>query len=125
MSTLRGPAQLADLQGALCVPTYNLTNGVVKQTQRAECRPSRFRGRRDRANIQLSCPSMIHLTLGLTTHRTAGHKKSIIMQKFSPLLPRLRQMTLPFEAASFTDALRENLGALPQLPRRQPFLQAL
>ena len=25
MSTLRGPAQLADLQGALCVPTYNLT----------------------------------------------------------------------------------------------------
>ena len=30
MSTLRGPAQLADLQGALCVPTYNLTNGVVE-----------------------------------------------------------------------------------------------
>ena len=29
LSTLRGPAQLADLQGALCVPTYNLTNGVV------------------------------------------------------------------------------------------------
>ena len=29
MSTLRGPAQLAGLQGALCVPTYNLTNGVV------------------------------------------------------------------------------------------------
>ena len=28
MSTLRGPAQLADLQGALCVPTYNFTNGV-------------------------------------------------------------------------------------------------
>ena len=27
MSTLRGPAQLADLQGALCVPTYNSTLG--------------------------------------------------------------------------------------------------
>ena len=39
----------------------------------AECRPSRFRGRRDRAIIQLSCPSMIHPTLGLATHRTAGH----------------------------------------------------
>ena len=25
MSTLRGPAQLADLQGTLYVPTYNLT----------------------------------------------------------------------------------------------------
>ena len=25
MITLREPAQLADLQGALCVPTYNLT----------------------------------------------------------------------------------------------------
>ena len=32
VSTLRGPAQLADLQGALCVPTYNLTNGVVGRT---------------------------------------------------------------------------------------------
>ena len=30
VSTLRGPAQLADLQEALCVPTYNLTNGVVE-----------------------------------------------------------------------------------------------
>ena len=29
MSTLRGPAQLADLQGALCVPTYNFTNAPV------------------------------------------------------------------------------------------------
>ena len=28
MSTRRGPAQLADLQGALCVPTYSLTCGV-------------------------------------------------------------------------------------------------
>ena len=28
-STLRGPAQLADLQGAICVLTNNLTNGVV------------------------------------------------------------------------------------------------
>ena len=25
VSTLRGPAQLADLQGALCVPTFNFT----------------------------------------------------------------------------------------------------
>ena len=40
---------------------------------RTKCRPSSFWGRRDRAIIQLSCPSMIHLTLGLTTHRTAGH----------------------------------------------------
>ena len=40
---------------------------------RAECRPSCFRGRLDRAIIQLSCPSMVHLTLGLPTHRTAGH----------------------------------------------------
>ena len=28
MSTIRAPAQLADLQGALCVPTFNLTCGV-------------------------------------------------------------------------------------------------
>ena len=28
MSTLRGPAQLANLQRALCVPTYNFTCGV-------------------------------------------------------------------------------------------------
>ena len=28
----RTSAQLADLQGALCVPTYNLTNGVVGRT---------------------------------------------------------------------------------------------
>ena len=40
---------------------------------RAECRPSRFRGRRYRAIIQLSRPSMSHLTLALTTHQTAGH----------------------------------------------------
>ena len=33
MSTLRGPAQLADLQGALCVPTYNITHGVVGKTK--------------------------------------------------------------------------------------------
>ena len=26
---LREPAQLADLHGALCAPTYNITNGVV------------------------------------------------------------------------------------------------
>ena len=26
MSTLRGPSQLADIQVALCVPIYNLTN---------------------------------------------------------------------------------------------------
>ena len=31
---------------------------------RAECRPSRFRGRRDRTIFHLSCPSIIHLTLG-------------------------------------------------------------
>ena len=29
VSTLRGPAQLADLQGALGVPANNLTYGVV------------------------------------------------------------------------------------------------
>ena len=45
----------------------------IMDAARVECRPSRFRGRRDRAILQLSCPSMIHLTLGLTTHRTAGH----------------------------------------------------
>ena len=28
MSTLRGPAQMADLQGTLCVPTFNFTCGV-------------------------------------------------------------------------------------------------
>ena len=28
MGTLRGPAQLADLQEALCVPTHNFTCGV-------------------------------------------------------------------------------------------------
>ena len=32
MSTLRGPTPSANLQGALCVPTYNLTNGVVGRT---------------------------------------------------------------------------------------------
>ena len=34
MSILRGPAQLADLQGALCVPTFNLTCGVDGRTER-------------------------------------------------------------------------------------------
>ena len=34
MSTLRGPAQFADLQGALCVPTFNLTCGVDGRTER-------------------------------------------------------------------------------------------
>ena len=29
MSTLRGLAQLANLQGALCVPTYNLTYAML------------------------------------------------------------------------------------------------
>ena len=32
VSTLRGPAQLADLQGALCVPTFNLTCRVDGRT---------------------------------------------------------------------------------------------
>ena len=68
---------------------------------RAECRPSRFCGRRDGAIIQLSCPSMIHINLGLTRHRTAGHYKSTIMRKSSPLVPRIRPTTLPFGAASF------------------------
>ena len=39
---------------------------------RADCRPSGFRGRRYRAIIQLPCPSMIHLTIGLTTHQSSG-----------------------------------------------------
>ena len=34
MSTLRGPAQLADLQGALCVPTFNFTCGVDGRTEK-------------------------------------------------------------------------------------------
>ena len=29
VSALRGPVQLADLQGALCVPTNNLTHDIV------------------------------------------------------------------------------------------------
>ena len=40
---------------------------------RAECRPSRFRGRRNRAIIQLLRPSNFLLTLGLPTHPPAGH----------------------------------------------------
>ena len=32
MSTLRGPAQLADLQGALCVPTFNFTTTTTTTT---------------------------------------------------------------------------------------------
>ena len=72
---------------------------------RPECRPSRFRGRRDRAIIQLSCPLMIHLTLNLTTHRAASHSKSIIMQKVSMSRRRLRQTTLSFGADAFHLAL--------------------
>ena len=49
------------------------TGPPIMGAARAECRPSRFRDSRDRATIQVSRPSMIHLTLGLTTHRTAGH----------------------------------------------------
>ena len=45
----------------------------IMSAARAEYRPSRFRGRRDPAIMQLSCPSMIHLTLGLTTHQAANH----------------------------------------------------
>ena len=45
----------------------------IMSATRAKCRPSRFCGRRDRTIVQLSCPSMIHLALGLTRHRTAGH----------------------------------------------------
>ena len=48
---------------------------------RAECRPSRFRGRRGRAIVQLSCPSMIHLTLGLTTHRTVATRRASLCRK--------------------------------------------
>ena len=77
---------------------------------KAECRPSRFRGRRDRAIIQLSCPSMIYLTLGLTTHRTAGHEKSIILQKFSLLMPRLRPPLWSGLLSPRADAIRENRG---------------
>ena len=32
MRTLGGPVQVADLHGALCVPTYNLTHGVHGRT---------------------------------------------------------------------------------------------
>ena len=39
---------------------------------RAECRPRRLHGRRDRAIIRLLCPSMIPLTLGLIKRPTAG-----------------------------------------------------
>ena len=40
----------------------------IMSAARAECRSSRFRGRRDRVIIQFSCPSITHPTLGLTTH---------------------------------------------------------
>ena len=72
---------------------------------RFDCRSSRFRGRLDQAIIQLSFPSMIQLAVGLTTYRTAGHKKSRIVQTVSPLIPRFRQTTLPFDAASIHLAL--------------------
>ena len=45
----------------------------IMGVDRAECQYSRFRGKRDRAIIRLSYPSLVHLTLGLTRHRTAGH----------------------------------------------------
>ena len=48
---------------------------------------------------------MIHLTLGLTVRRIFVHYKSIITQTVSPLMPRLRQTTLPFGAVSFHLAL--------------------
>ena len=40
VSTLRGLAQLADLQGALCVPTYNLKL-LLKYVWRLVCRKLR------------------------------------------------------------------------------------
>ena len=54
-------------------PPHRGPGPPIMGAARAECKPNRFRGRRDRAIIQLSCPSMIHLTLVLTRHRTAGH----------------------------------------------------
>ena len=43
----------------------------VMGTARAECRPRRLHGRRDRAIILLLCPSMIPLILGLIKRPTA------------------------------------------------------
>ena len=54
-------------------PPRRCPGSPVMGAARAEYRPSHFRGRRDQAMIQLLCPSMILLTLDLTTHRTAGH----------------------------------------------------
>ena len=54
-------------------PTRRDPGPPIMGAARTECRPSHFRGRRDRAIIQLSCPSKNHLTPGLTTHRNAGH----------------------------------------------------
>ena len=41
---------------------------LVMGAARAECRPRRLHGKRDRAIIPLLCPSMVPQTLGFTTH---------------------------------------------------------
>ena len=50
---------------------------------RADNRPSRLLGRRDRAIIRLLCQLLIPLTPGLTKCPTAGPWRNIIVQKFS------------------------------------------
>ena len=56
-----------------CHPRRRGPGPPVMGAVRAECRPSCFYGRRDRVIISLSLSSMVPLTLGLTTHPTAGH----------------------------------------------------
>ena len=44
VSTVRGPAQLTDLQGALCVPTYNLTSDYIMNRLGSYGRGESFEG---------------------------------------------------------------------------------
>ena len=53
-------------------PPRRCPGSPVMGAARAECRPSRLYGRRDRAIIRLLCPLMIPLTLGLIKRPTNG-----------------------------------------------------
>ena len=82
-------------------------------TARAECRPSRLRGRRDGAIIQLSCPSIIHLTKDHTSNCWPLEKHHYaedfaLSASFKTDCPPLWSGLL--SPSTHADALRENRG---------------
>ena len=82
-------------------------------TVRAECRPIRLHGGRDRAIIR--CSLMIPLSFGLIKHPTAGLYRNSLMPTCSPSVPLLRPTTPPvwsglLSPSTRAAALRESRG---------------